>query len=175
MGTESRYPQVRQLESLRQQLPSLDAPVRRTSERRNPRRAKRLNEAQVQQLAAGYEAGATVYELGKQFGISRQTVGKLLKQHGVTMRRQGLSPERVHEASLLYESDRSLVRMSERRGVDAETVRQRLKERGVRCGIRMNGNGRAHGAGWRLLALHSSRLRRPDLRDAQGADGPVGN
>lgn len=63
--------QVRQLESLRQQLPSLDAPIRRSSERRNPGRARRLSEAQVEELVAGYNAGATVYELGERFGISR--------------------------------------------------------------------------------------------------------
>ncbi len=121
--------QVRQLESLRQQLPSLDAPVRRSPER--PNRLKRLSEEQVQQLAEGYEAGATVYELGDQFGISRQTVGKILKQHGVTMRRQGLTPDQIDEAVRLYEAGWSLARIGERMDVNDTTVLTRLRERGV--------------------------------------------
>jgi hypothetical protein len=86
----------------------------------------------VQQLATEYKAGATVYELGDRFGISRQTVGKILKHHGVTMRRQGLSPEQISEATSLYGAGWSLARIGERLSVDAETVRQRLRERGVR-------------------------------------------
>jgi hypothetical protein len=40
-----------------------------------PRRARQLDGEEVQQLIDGYRAGATVYELGDQFGINRQTVG----------------------------------------------------------------------------------------------------
>jgi DNA invertase Pin-like site-specific DNA recombinase len=107
----------------------LDAPVRRSPER--PNRLKRLSEEQVQQLAEGYEAGATVYELGDQFGISRQTVGKILKQHGVTMRRQGLTPDQIDEAVRLYEAGWSLARIGERMDVNDTTVLTRLRERGV--------------------------------------------
>jgi DNA-directed RNA polymerase specialized sigma24 family protein len=124
--------QVKQLKFLRQQLPSLDAPVRRSPERPMPGRVKRLNEEQLQQLIEGYQAGATVYELGDQFGINRKTVGKLLKRLGVTMRIQGLSPEQVDEAVSLYEAGWSLARIGERLGVNAGTVHARLRERGVR-------------------------------------------
>jgi response regulator of citrate/malate metabolism len=71
--------QVRQLEELITKLPSLDAPVQVSAERPMPRRIKRLTEAQTQELVEGYEAGKTVYELGEEFGIARQTVGKILK------------------------------------------------------------------------------------------------
>lgn len=124
--------QVRQLESLRGQLPSLDEPVRRSPERPRPGRVKRLSHDQVQQLIEGYEAGATVYELGERFGINRKTVGKILKRRGVTMRMQGLSPSQVDEAVRLYGEGWSLVRIGERLGVDHGTVWRRLQERGVR-------------------------------------------
>lgn len=124
--------QVRQLESLRRQLPSLDTSVRRPPKLPTPGRLRRLNEEQVQQLIAGYEAGATVYELGERFGISRQTVGRILKQREVTMRRQGLAPEKVDEAVSLYESGWSLARIGDHLGVDHTTVWNRLRERGLR-------------------------------------------
>ncbi|WP_343063804.1 helix-turn-helix domain-containing protein [Haloechinothrix aidingensis] len=86
----------------------------------------------MRQLVAGYEAGATVYELGDRFGISRQTVGKILKQHGVKMRRGGLTPEQVDEAVQLYEAGWSLARIGGRMNVDPTTVLNRLRDRGVR-------------------------------------------
>ncbi|HEX6074206.1 MAG TPA: helix-turn-helix domain-containing protein [Micromonosporaceae bacterium] len=86
----------------------------------------------MQRLIEGYQAGATVYELGAQFGIARQTVGKILKRQGVKMRRQGLAPEEVDEAVRLYEAGWSLARIGERMGVNPTTVLNRLRERGVR-------------------------------------------
>lgn len=83
-------------------------------------------------MIEGYEAGDTVYELGDQFGISRQTVGKILKREGVRMRRQGLTSEQVDEAARLYDAGWSLARIGERMSVDATTVLNRLRERGVR-------------------------------------------
>lgn len=58
----------------------------------------------------GYRAGATVYQLGDQFGVSRQTVGKILNRHGAEMRKRGLSIEQINEAVRLYEADQSLAR-----------------------------------------------------------------
>ncbi len=66
------------------------------------------------------------------FGIARQTVGKILKHEGVTMRRRGLTPEQVDEAVRLYKAGWSLTRISERMNVDPTTVLSRLRERGVR-------------------------------------------
>jgi hypothetical protein len=35
---------------------------------------------QAQQVIAGYQAGATVYQLGNQFGIDRKTVSRILRR-----------------------------------------------------------------------------------------------
>jgi DNA-directed RNA polymerase specialized sigma24 family protein len=94
---------------------------------------KRLSEEQVQQLVEGYETGATVYQLARQFGIARQTVSKVLKAQGVTMRMQGLTPEQIDEAVRLYEVGWSLARIGAKLRVDAGTVHARLRE----CGVRM--------------------------------------
>ena len=125
--------QFSELESLLRKLPdATTAPVRPKDERQVPGRARQLDGQQVQNLIAGYQAGATVYELGGRFGISRQTVSAVLKRHGVAMRQRGLSSEQTDEAVRLYETGQSLARIGERMGVDPTTVLTRLRERGVR-------------------------------------------
>ena len=124
--------EVRELESLLRKLPSADAPLQASPARRKPGRARQLDDKQVRRLIAGYEDGATVYELGDRYGINRRTVSKVLKRHGVAMRRRGLSPEQVDEAVKLYEAGWSLARIGGQMGVDATTVMNRLRERGVK-------------------------------------------
>jgi hypothetical protein len=94
-------------------------------------KTRRLPDAQGQQLIEGYQSGATVYELGDQFGIERRTVSAILHRHGVPMRRRGLSEEQIDDAVRLYNQGCSLARIAARTDVAAGTVRQRLHERGV--------------------------------------------
>lgn len=61
--------------------------------RPKPRRARQLDQDQVQTLIQGYAAGATTYELGDRFGIDRRTVSAILHRHDVPMRRRGPSPD----------------------------------------------------------------------------------
>jgi hypothetical protein len=114
-------------------------PLQASPTQRKPRRARQLDGEQVQRLIDGYEAGATVYELGERFGIVRQTVSKILKRHGVAMRERSLSPEQVDEAVRLYEGGWSLARVGEHLGVDDMTVMRRLAERGVKMRPRQGG------------------------------------
>ena len=46
-------------------------------------------EGREEQVAAAYEAGATVRELVDRFGANQRTVRKVLAAHGVTMRPPG--------------------------------------------------------------------------------------
>lgn len=124
--------QLSALTVLLRKLPDRDAPVRSSPDRRTPQRARQLNDEQVQQLIQEYQAGATVYELGERFGISRQTVSRHLHRHEVPMRMRGLSPGQIDEAVGLYEAGWSLARIGARMGVDGGTVQARLRERGVR-------------------------------------------
>jgi Mn-dependent DtxR family transcriptional regulator len=120
------------LETLLKKLPDATTPRRATFDRPKPRRARRLDDSHVQELIEGYQARATVYELGDRFGISRQTVSEILHRHDVPMRRRGLSPEQIDEAVRLYEASQSLARIGERMSVDPTTVLTRLREPGVR-------------------------------------------
>jgi hypothetical protein len=97
-----------------------------------PRTARQLESHQVQELIAGYQAGATVYELGDRFGIERRTVSQILHRHDVPMRRRGLSFEQVNEAVRLHEGGWSLARVGAQMGVDPTTVLARFRERGVK-------------------------------------------
>jgi len=124
--------QVRQLHVLMTKLPGLDVPARPRAGRSAPRRLVRLIEEQVRELVKEYQAGATTYELAAKFGIGREKVSTILKQQGVTMRRQGLSPEQVDTAVRLYEQGWSLAKIGEKYHVNDTTVLTRLRERGVK-------------------------------------------
>ena len=77
-------------------------------------------------LVEGYLAGKTVYELGRSFGIARQTVSEHLHRRGVPMRRRGLDEAQRPEVLRLRDEGWSLKRLGERFGVDASTVRNAL-------------------------------------------------
>ncbi|GAB3394099.1 hypothetical protein GCM10027360_86970 [Amycolatopsis echigonensis] len=124
-------PQVEALETLLRKLPDPTEPAAPAVERPKPRRARQLDADQVQELIAGYEAGATVYELGGRFGIERRTVSNILHRYGVPMRRRGLSPEQVDDAVHLYNLGWSLARVGGHLGVDHTTVLTKLRERGI--------------------------------------------
>ena len=109
--------QVRALEKLREKLSSLYAPEPTPAKRDRPRRARQLGADQIQQLIAGYQSGATVYELGDRFGIERRTVSNILHRHGVPMRRRGLSPDQVDDAIHL-DLGWSLARVGQHLGVN---------------------------------------------------------
>ena len=56
------------------------------------RTARQLPAADLDHLVAAYHDGATVYELARQFGIHRTTVGKHLRARGVDTTPLGLVP-----------------------------------------------------------------------------------
>lgn len=114
------------LETLRTKLPDLAAPPQPTREQAKPGRTRQLPDAQVQQLIEGYESGATVYELGDQFGIERRTVSAILHRHDVPMRRRGLSEEQIDDAVRLYNQGWSLARIAARLDVAEQEKSTRL-------------------------------------------------
>ncbi|GLZ06788.1 helix-turn-helix domain containing protein [Actinomadura sp. NBRC 104412] len=124
--------QAAALEALLRKLPSPTDPEPERRPRDVRSHAKQLKEREAQQVVAAYRAGATVYELGRRFGIHRNTVSKILKRQGVRMRMGGMSPEQIDEAVNLYQEGWSLARIGKHMGVDGQTVRSRLLERGVK-------------------------------------------
>jgi hypothetical protein len=123
--------QAEALETLLRKLSDPTEPTPPPADRPKPRRARQLDADQVQELIAGYQAGATVYELGDRFGIERRTVSNILHRRGVPMRRRGLSSLQVDKAIHLYNFGWSLARVGDHLGVDHTTVLTKLRERGV--------------------------------------------
>jgi IS30 family transposase len=95
---------------------------------------------QAKQVIAGYQAGATVYELGNQFGIDRKTVSRILQRHNIPMRRTGLPPHQVDEAADLYENGWSTAQIAEQLNATQRTVQRKLAERGITTRARQTGD-----------------------------------
>ena len=100
-------------------------------DRPKPRRARQPDADQVQELIAGYQAGATVYELGDRFGIGWRTGSNIFHRHDVPMRRRGLSPNQVDDAIHLYHLGWSLARVSQHLNVHHITVLTTLRKHNI--------------------------------------------
>ena len=123
-------PQVEALEKLLRKLPDPGTPAPPPTKRPKPGRIRRLEPDHIAQLVARYQAGATVYELGDQFGIDRKTVSRTLRRHDVPMRRAGLQPDQV-EGCTTYKKGWSTAHIAERMNTDQRTVQRRLSEQGI--------------------------------------------
>jgi transposase-like protein len=79
-----------------------------------------------------YEAGATMAALAKKYDVKRETISKLLRGEGATLRvRRSMSQAEIDHAVQLYVSGLSLQRIGEQLGWDHNTVYRHLKKRGV--------------------------------------------
>jgi hypothetical protein len=90
-------------------------------------RQRRLTEAQVIELVAKCESGATVYELAAEFGCHRTTVSSRLKKAGVSLRLQYPASEVIDSMVRLYESGLSPMETGKQLGFCANTVRSCLR------------------------------------------------
>jgi DNA-binding CsgD family transcriptional regulator len=87
-----------------------------------------LRPEQVSALVSLYQAGATVNELGRHFGISRKTVSAHLQRAGVPRRYRLLDADAVAEASRLYQAGLSLARIAGHFKVSVGTVQTALRQ-----------------------------------------------
>ncbi len=99
--------------------------------RSNTQEQRRLEPAEVGDLVAAYEGGASMKELAKRHRIHRTTVAHWLKINHCELRRQGMSDDQIVEVMRLYAEGWSCQRLAERYDCDDETVRQSLKRSGV--------------------------------------------
>ena len=93
---------------------------------------RRLRPTEVGELVTGYQTGATVYELGRKYGISRNTVSSLLEREGVPRRNRPLSQAQIEQAVELYAIGQSLATIGAQLGCDPNTVRLALLKAGIR-------------------------------------------
>src|SRR5690606_23890110 len=97
-----------------------------------------LSPAQVDELVALYEAGATLVELGERFSVHRRTAAAHLVRRSVPVRRRGLDERRLAEAAELYSDGLTLMEVGLRFGVSQQTVGRAL----VATGIALRPSGR---------------------------------
>ncbi len=92
---------------------------------------RRLPPAEIEELIAGYVAGATAIALAGKHSIHRTTVLALLERHRVSRRGRVLTPDHVERAVSLYASGRSCASIGKELQVNPETIRQALLKAGV--------------------------------------------
>jgi len=92
---------------------------------------RRLPQQTLDELVARYLAGLPTPQLCREYHLGKSTVLRLLRDRGVQMRRQGLSPEQLPRAVQLYESGWSLVRVAGQLGVSARHAQDRPRGAGV--------------------------------------------
>lgn len=97
------------------------------------RQNRMLSPAEVDELVALYERGATERSLAARFGAHRQTVSEHLKRAGVVKRpKTKMTESMVSRARELYEQGWSGPRISRALGINVDTIYKALKRAGVR-------------------------------------------
>jgi hypothetical protein len=97
-----------------------------------PPRSKRfLTACDVAEIVQKYESGNTTQEIGARYGISKTRVATVLREQGITIRRQGLTEEQANEATGLYIDGRSLAWLGARYRVSHTTVVTALRRQGI--------------------------------------------
>lgn len=99
-------------------------------EAREPGRARRVTAEEAAQLVAAYQAGATVEQVGRQFGLHDTTVSARLAAAGVVLRTEVLSSERKRMVAL-FEEGLSMNEVGRRIGRDPKTVRATIVAAGL--------------------------------------------
>jgi hypothetical protein len=99
---------------------------------RPPQRiSRRLGPDVIEQILADYQAGIACTALGRQYGIGKTTVVRLLRRHGVVVRRQAMTSAEQAEAIRLYQLGWPLAKIGNELDRPMHTVRNVLIRRGI--------------------------------------------
>lgn len=96
-----------------------------------PRSKRFLTDAETADIASCYRAGESTQQIGAHYGISKTRVATILREQGITLRRQGLTDEQAREAIRLYRTGQSLARLGIHFGVSHATIANVLRRQGV--------------------------------------------
>jgi hypothetical protein len=91
-----------------------------------------LSTFELARIRVGYESGATTAELGRQFGVDRQTIQRRLRAMGVRMYGSSLTPDEVEDATKLYEAGNPVATVAAVLGRGESGVRNALIRAGVK-------------------------------------------
>ena len=87
------------------------------------RHIKVLAGDEIEKLVEGYRSGKTVYELGREFGIHRTTVGIILRRQGLAPVRRSACEQHRDEIMRLRNEGVSYRRIGERYGLSDTAIR----------------------------------------------------
>jgi len=98
---------------------------------RERRYQRRVTAAEVVEIGEQYQAGRSMNNLARQYGVHRNTIRRMLQSGDVPIRHGGLSPDRVEEAAALYRAGWSLARLGEKYGCADTAAGHALRRHGV--------------------------------------------
>jgi hypothetical protein len=97
----------------------------------SPRSKRFLVPTDINDIVHRYDTSETIEQIGAHYGMSKTRVALVLREQGVTIRRQGLTDERLTEAAELYAAGRSLAWIGARYGISRTTVAAALRRQGM--------------------------------------------
>ena len=110
----------------------LNSPPRPASGGTPPRSKRLLGVTDVDDIVQKYDSGETTQQIGAHFGISKPRVATVLREQGITIRRQGLTIQQAAEAKMLYADGKSLAWLGARYDFSHTTVAAALRRQGMR-------------------------------------------
>jgi DNA invertase Pin-like site-specific DNA recombinase len=108
-----------------------ESPRRQASSGPSPRSKRHLGAIDVDNIVQKYDSGETTQQIAAHFGISKSRVATVLREQGITIRRQGLTIEQASEAEMLYADGKSLAWLGARYDVSHTTVAAALRRQGM--------------------------------------------
>lgn len=100
---------------------------------------RRLSAQTIAELVQAYPDGASTAELRHRYDLSQGSVIKILHEHGVEMRGQGIADSDVPAAAEMCGSGATLAQLGEQIGVSPNAIRRAL----VTVGVVMRPRGRS--------------------------------
>ena len=108
-----------------------ESPQRPVASGTPPRSKRTLLPTEIDDIVHRYDGGETTEQIGAHFRISKSRVATVLREQGITIRRQGLTIEQAAEAETLYADGKSLAWLGARYDVSHTTVAAALRRLGM--------------------------------------------
>ncbi len=94
---------------------------------------REFSDDEIEQIVSGYKSGNTTIKLAEQFGCSKNTINKLLRQHGVEIVREKAQAKLdVEKVITMYEEMHTTAEIAGYFGVKPSSVIRCLRAHGVK-------------------------------------------
>jgi DNA invertase Pin-like site-specific DNA recombinase len=104
---------------------------------------RRLGAEKIAAIVAHYQAGATARSIANEHNVSHTALVQLLRDAGVSIRRQALTKEQTATISDLYQRGASTYEIAQATGIPKSTVGRLLNKAGVQMRTRGGSRPRA--------------------------------